>query len=133
MSQTLEQRRAAHALNCVKAREEAGQPSYGRYVSYVSALPATILMNGFGQACATLLTQKETKGHEELYKDLQSWLCGEDEAVPYRQAGKADTQLMDCITSSDAPTYFRAHAEALAYLVWLKKLARAFLEQGGKE
>jgi CRISPR-associated protein Cmr5 len=90
-------------------------------------------MNGFGQACATLLTQKETKGHEELYKDLQSWLCGEDEAVPYRQAGKADTQLMDCITSSDAPTYFRAHAEALAYLVWLKKLARAFLEQGGKE
>ncbi|WP_321491785.1 type III-B CRISPR module-associated protein Cmr5 [uncultured Desulfobacter sp.] len=131
MIQTLEQRRAAHALNCVNYRKEAGQKTYGKYVSYVSALPATILMNGLGQACATLLSQKETKGHKELYDDLQSWLCGDDVAAPYHNSDNTGTQqLMDNITTSDETKYFRARAEALAYLVWLKKLAKAFLEQG---
>ncbi len=132
--QTLEQRRAAHALKQINERKAAGRKNnYGNYVSYVSALPATILMNGLGQACATLLSQQDTKGHKELYEDLQSWLCGTDEAAPYRNAGDAGTRLIEKITSSNETTYFRAQAEALAYLVWLKKLAKAFLDQGGNQ
>lgn len=133
MTQTLEQRRAKHALDKINARK--GQ-NYGNYVSYVSGLPATILMNGLGQACATLLSQKGTKGHKELYDDLQSWLCSNDAAAPYGipcPNEHADTRLMDRITSSEASAYYRAQAEALAYLVWLKKLAKAFLEQGGEK
>jgi CRISPR-associated protein Cmr5 len=90
-------------------------------------------MNGLGQACVTLLSQQDINGHRELYDDLQSWLCGTDEAAPYRNAGDAGTRLMEEITSSDETTYFRAQAEALAYLVWLKKLAKAFLDQGGSQ
>ena len=134
MSQTLAQRRAAHALARIKTHEKAGKQSYGNYVSYVSALPATILMNGLGQACATLLSQEKVKGHKELYDDLQSWLCRSDEAAPFPNAADGnDTKLMEAITSCEQAAYFRAQAEALAYLVWLKKLAKAFLEQGGNE
>jgi len=130
MNQTLEQRRAAHALTRIKIYETAEKSNYGNYVSYVSALPATILMNGLGQACATLLSQKDTPGHRQLFDDLQDWLCGSDEAAPFPKAAGGDTKLMDAITESEQDTYFHAQAEALAYLVWLKKLAKAFLEQG---
>lgn len=129
MAQTLEQRRAAHALGRIRQHERTGK--YGNYVSYVSSLAPTILMNGLGQACATLLSQKDTRGHMELFEDLQDWLCGNDEAAPFRSVSGGNTRLMNAITNAEQTTYFRAQAEALAYLVWLKKLAKAFLEQGG--
>jgi CRISPR-associated protein Cmr5 len=124
---TLSQRRAAHALACINERKKGGEQKYGNYVAYASALPATILMNGLGQAAATLLSKKESgDGHGELYADLQSWLCGKGEvAAPFRD--KQD--LLDAITTAEPADYFRAQTEALAYLVWLKKLAAAFLEQ----
>jgi CRISPR-associated protein Cmr5 len=126
---TLAQRRAAHALARIHARETADPASYGNYVAYASALPATILTNGLGQAAATLLSKKKpdgTDGHGELYTDLQSWLCGTDPAAPFG----AQPDLIRAITTATPEVYFRAQAEALAYLVWLKKFAKAFLAQG---
>jgi len=128
-TQSLAQRRAAHALNCVRLQEKTGANSYGNYVSYTKSLPATILMNGLGQAAATLLSKAkgDTKdAHHLLYADLQSWLCGSDEAAPF----KSESDLMIAITSKDQGTYLRAQTEALAYLVWLKKFAIAYLERG---
>jgi CRISPR-associated protein Cmr5 len=130
--QTLEQRRAKHALDRVKELEKQGQNAYGKYASYVSALPASILTNGLGQAAATQLSQQSDVGHKALYNDLQDWLCGIGEAAPFRNAAGGDTRLINAITSSDQAKYFRAQTEALAYLVWLKKFAKAFLDQGGQ-
>ena len=128
-TQTLAQRRAAHALACVQ--KHVGK-SYGNYVSYVSALPATILMNGLGQACATLLSKAggdKTKPHRLLYADLEKWLCGSDSAAPY----KGTPELMNAIVTGTQDKYLRAQAEALSYLVWLKKFANAYLEHGTSE
>ncbi len=131
--QTLAQRRAAHALRCVEEHAQRNrnqnQPDYGNYVSYVETLPATILMNGLGQAAATLISKAEgdlRKPHGLLYADLQSWLCGTDEAAPYRGAGN----LMQAITCGNETAYLHAQAEALAWLVWLKKFANAYLKKG---
>jgi CRISPR-associated protein Cmr5 len=126
--QILAQRRAAHALGCIERHKRAGKGTYGNYVSYVEALPATILMNGLGQACATLLSKAEgdkQKPHGLLFGDVESWLCGEDPAAPF----KGD--LLEAITEKDQATYLRAQAEALQYLIWLKKFASAYLERGG--
>lgn len=120
--QTLAQRRAAHALNCVEAH--SGK-SYGNYVNYVEALPATILMNGLGQAAATLLS-KGDEPHRLLYTDLQGWLCSTDDAAPYRNA----PDLMKAITGRPQADYLHAQAEALAWLVWLKKFSNAYLKKG---
>jgi CRISPR-associated protein Cmr5 len=124
--QSLAQRRAAHALKCVE--QHLVSKSYGNYVSYVESLPATILMNGLGQAAATLLSK--TKGnmrepHGLLYNDLKSWLCGNDKAVPYPNA----PCLMKAIIEKDQRDYLRAQSEALAWLVWLKKFANAYLKR----
>jgi len=133
-AQTLAQRRAAHALARVLQHQQAGKKAYGNYVSYIEALPATILMNGLGQAAATLLAKAEgklDKPHGLLYADLQDWLCGNDPAAPYRSSeAKGDDRLMHAICGSDQRKYLHAQTEALAYLVWLKKFARAYLERG---
>lgn len=124
--QSLAQRRAKHALDCVE--KHVGK-SYGNYVNYTESLPATILMNGLGQAAATLLSKAEgklTQPHGLLYADLQSWLCGSDEAAPYPKK----PELMKAIIEGDEKYYLRAQAEALAWLVWLKKFANAYLKKG---
>jgi len=125
---SLAQRRAAHALARVRKHAAAGITSYGNYVSYVSALPATILANGLGQAAATLLSQKTKKGHQQLFDDLQHWLCGDDPAAPFRNSTAPAPKLLSAITAGSESDYLRAQTEALAYLVWLKKLANGLLD-----
>lgn len=134
--QTLAQRRARHALERVLAHQQRGPQTYGNYVSYVEALPATIVMNGLGQACAMLLAKAQgelTRPHGLLYADLESWLCGTDEAAPFQAAKSDHYRLMHALTSSDQNLYLRAQTEALAYLEWLKKFACAFLQRGTEE
>lgn len=140
-AQSLAQRRAAHALQRIQTHEHRNQgakkPDYGNYVSYVEALPATILMNGLGQAVATLLAKAEgnlKKPHGLLYADLQDWVCGSDPAAAFRNTlDKADDCLMRSICGEEQPAYLHAQTEALAYLVWLKKFAKAYLERGTDE
>ena len=120
--QSLDQRRAQHALRCIKNRENDAKQS--DYLSYVKALPATILQNGLGQAMATLLAAAKGKdAHYCLYEDVQSWLCGGDKESHFSN----QTDLLEAITSNDQQHYLKAQAEAQAYLIWLKKFAAAFL------
>ena len=124
--QSLDQRRAKHALKRIKTRQGDGTKQ-SDYLSYVKALPATILQNGLGQAMATLLAAakgKENDPHQHLYKDVQSWLCSDNEDATF---SKGD--LLEAITSNDQQHYLKAQAEAQAYLIWLKKFAAAFLQE----
>ena len=116
---TLAQKRAADALKKVTKLQGT---DYGNYRSYVSGLPANILMSGLGQAAATLRAGGKD-AHRKLYEHLSSWLCGGDEDSPY-PAG----DLLENLTSHDEALYLRAQAEAMAYLEWLKKFATAFLK-----
>ena len=127
---TLEQQRAAHALKNVRELEAA--PFAKEYRSYVEGLPATIVMNGLGQACATLLAAANGNGDRErayqlLHRHIEGWLCRTDGGV-YRTA-----PLIDAIVKHGQAEYVHAQAEALAYLVWLKKFAQAFLPRGGRD
>lgn len=124
--QSLEQKRAAHALVQIKAMHNDAKQS--GYRSYVSSFPASILMNGLGQASAQLLAQAkdENDAHQKLYDHLESWVCREREIF-----GAGQHDLIDAITNSDQAAYVRAQAEALKYLEWLKKFARAYLATKG--
>jgi len=125
--QSLAQRRAKHALDEINGLKEK---QYGNYISYVKSLGPTVIMNGLGQAAATLRASAKGKNddpHEILYQHLSRWLCGGDEDSPYLQG-----DLLEKITTTDENCYLRAQAEALAYLEWLKKFANAFLEKGGQ-
>ena len=126
---TLQQKRAAHALGKVQTIENPGH-----YVSYVSALPAQILMNGLGQALAMLLaTAGRSKGdskldpHYLLCSHVTDWLatCG------HIQLGNEiePVAVMQKLMGSDESVYLQAKAESLAYLEWLKKFARAVIPE----
>lgn len=82
-----------------------------------------ILMSGFGQACAFYLSKGGTM--KLVYGALESWLTSTGR--PYDLYGR-DRNLMKAITQCDAARYRLAQIEALAYLDWLKKFARAFLK-----
>ncbi|HHW39900.1 MAG TPA: type III-B CRISPR module-associated protein Cmr5 [Syntrophomonadaceae bacterium] len=131
MMQTLEQKRAQHALNKVKQIErDYVEEKQEMFVSYVENLPSMILTNGFGQAVAMLLAQARgdrSDAHYLLYSCLEEWLCRDEPQAPYR----AENDLMAAIVNCDRGTYLRAQAEALAWLEWMKKFAVAFLKNPG--
>lgn len=124
---TTEQKRAAHALAYVKSLENK---KYGKFVSYASAFPAQVTMNGLGQSMATLLAaggrgKDETDPHYFLYEAVALWLI--EHISPWK--GKQPMDLLDCLVSCDQKLYLRAQVEGLAYVNWLKKFARALLEE----
>lgn len=134
MNRTLEQDRARDALAQVrKVKDALGEGDQAqKFVSYVEALPATILANGLGQAAATLFAQGKNgpnDPHLLLFNALEKWLCRDARQAPYRNGGK----LMDAIVNSDRSAYLRAQAEALAWLVWMKKFAVAFMKQKSED
>ena len=139
------------------ASEMKKSPLYGNFRAYVENLPTTIVMNGLGQAMATELASArfeegdilkgncdlselvktlqnpakngrnaDERAHEFLFCIVQNWLsqgCG---------VYSEDEGLMEAIVGGNQDKYVRAQAEALAYLVWLKKFSQAFLRKGGQ-
>ena len=137
---TLEQQRAAHALERVeKLQERAGgfkedkdKEEYRKlYRSYVDRLGPTIVMNGLGQALATELaaaggdSNPRSKAHRELYEAVKDWLCRKEGGIY-----PADQDLLKSITKHEEAMYLHAQAETLAWLDWHKKACRASLPRG---
>lgn len=128
---TREQQRAQHALQSINQVQTKAKKFRDEYKSYAESLPANIVMNGLGQACAMLLAQagrekssgkKKESAHELLYKHLQDWLCQGEQAVY-----PAQTDLVEAVINHGQREYVRAQFESLAYLNWLKKFAQAYL------
>lgn len=118
--QTLQQQRAQYALTQVESNKlHCTSPK--DYKSSASAFPAMIQMNGLGQAAAFYHRSGGTIEQQLLYKLLSEWLAQSDQ--PY-----AGRDLLDGITCCDMSTYQLAQAEALELLTWVKKFAKAFME-----
>ncbi|PIQ31295.1 MAG: type III-B CRISPR module-associated protein Cmr5 [Zetaproteobacteria bacterium CG_4_9_14_3_um_filter_49_83] len=117
--QTISQERAKHALKQVKSWAGNDKDDQKALRSYASNLPAMVLMSGFGQACAFYCSKGGN--HGLLYGAVASWLC--DKKRVYNT-----DDLMGEIVACDAARYQLAQAEALEYLDWLKKFAKAYLQ-----
>ena len=126
---TLEQLRAANAL--AKVRSVESTTSAAAFASYVASLAPSILNNGLGQSCASLLARAKDRVDDPyhlLYQALQDWLCRDANDAPYPPG-----DLMAALTGGDRYTYLRAQAEALAWLEWLKRFSAAYLKPEGPE
>lgn len=123
--QTLQQRRARYALEAIQAAVDKNV-NRKEYLSYASALPAMIRMNGLGQAAAFYRSRGGT--HGLLYQLLSDWFCKEKNA-PYDK----HKDLLEGITQSDLHAYRLAQAEALALLDWVKKFSKAFMKDDDNE
>ncbi len=112
--QTISQERAKHALAAVEGWKHKGDSDQKELKSYVVGMPAMILMSGFGQTCAFYKSNKK-ENHEVILQALQDWLRKGD--------------LITFITQASSQEYQLAEAESLEYLNWLKKFARAYLDE----
>lgn len=110
--QTVEQERAAYALECVRRAAQRGEKQAGEYGREMKGLPAMLLVNGLGQTLAFL----RAKGKSDVYADLSR-------GVGPRLRLEGD--LLVEVTRMDVATYRLAQAEALALLAWLKRFAEA--------
>ncbi len=142
--QTIAQRRAKHALDAITSFTPAPGPSetkedkkkrldkQKRFNSYVSSFGPMILMNGFGQACAFYMANNKSDKSErrDALNMLDNWLVGEGRPL----AGKRDkNNIVERIIRINAHEYQLAQVEALAYLDWLKKFAKAFLKSEAED
>ncbi|MBE9610824.1 type III-B CRISPR module-associated protein Cmr5 [Chitinilyticum piscinae] len=116
--QTLQQLRAKHALQ--KVQELVPLREGDKHKARASELPFMIHANGLGQAAA-FFRSKDKDGYPEVYAVLDSWL--RSEGRPF--SGKPD--LLTAITTCDMHTYRLAQAEAMHYMDWVKKFAKAYL------
>lgn len=119
--QTIEQQRAKFVLDEWKIGTKDQMTISKELKSAAESFPSLILMNGLGQAAA-FYKEKQIGEHKVLYQLLSKWLC--HAGCPY--AGKED--LMTAITQSDQRVYRAAQSEALAFLIWVKKFAKAYIK-----
>jgi CRISPR-associated protein Cmr5 len=93
-------------------------------------LPATIVMNGLGQALTIQLAKaKGGSKHPRrlLYNHVSGWLSQQmpELQVPGGELPRVIERLMD----GNQDVYVRAQAETMSYLNWLKQFARAYLKE----
>ncbi len=119
--QTLQQKRAKYVLDCVQKAINRSV-NQKEYKSYAANLPAMIHTNGLGQAVAFFRSKGEEDTHFELYQLLSDWLTQADQ--PY----KGYRDLLEGIVNENMQQYRLAQMEAQALMSWVKKFAKAFME-----
>ena len=124
--QTMQQKRMKYALDEVESAANAKKVvKYQKeYKSSASGFPAMIQMNGLGQAAAFYRSpdRGQEGTHKRLYDLLSGWLT--QSGQPYEGCG----DLLKGIIKCNMSTYLLAQAEALELLNWVKKFAKAYME-----
>lgn len=131
--QSKEQKRAKHALSAIeklctvglneKEPKQLTKEQKTDIKSEVSRLPAMIHMNGLGHAFAFFLSDAKIPEREKIVEIVFDWLKKDGEVLK----NYANISALNAITQVDMTTYQIAQQEAKAYLLWLKKFARALL------
>lgn len=143
----LDQRRARHALGCVRAAKThftgKQQERFKDYCREAKKLPVRILASGLGQALAFLNARaagNDGAGLRQLLDDLTAWVllerlptvapspptklfAGATPAADRRASAANGPTLLDVVIDGDALLMRRATDETLAYLAWLNRIA----------
>lgn len=122
---TLAQKRAERAWEFVKeVNETFSQEGKKEYNSWAQKVPALILTNGLGQTLAFL----RAKGKGDSQNHYQKLYEHISKRVTEEMGGIAGTDLLEKITNDwGSSQYRRATGIALAFCIWLKRLAKATL------
>jgi CRISPR-associated protein Cmr5 len=118
---SLEQDRAKAAWEKVSEVKKQKKEHAEKYGQLAKRAPADIQANGLGQTLA--FWRAKEAHHKALFRDVSDWVKGQLEF-------DAKFNLLEWIISDKATTddYRRATAEAMAFLVWVKRFAEAELE-----
>ncbi len=114
VQRTKEQERAKFAWDRVKAVSERQK----EFKSLAQSAPADIQANGLAQTLAFWRAKGEVH-HQALYQAVSEWVM--------QEMNQPDRDILDWITdpNTGSDSYRRATAEALDFLVWVKRFAEA--------
>ena len=133
-AQTLEQKRAKHALDQVKVLETEGRDRQLRQLRerLAGGNPHERARPGAGDG------MRRRRDHRTLANHVSNWLLREEARTKYTNPvegeGSDDSQrLLSRIVEGGQDAYVWAQGEAIAYVTWLKKFANAFLESSERE
>ncbi len=147
---TLEQERASFAFREVSKVKGQNKSVQGKYSSYVEKTPVMILTNGLGATLAFYLSklkksiddteyrsikpeefsEADTIAYAYLYKQISTWLAeGSGEKGVFKGLTKGCDPLK-YFMENPATKVTVLTDEALAILNWMKRFAKAMLEEG---
>uniref|UniRef100_A0A7V4G7I3 CRISPR type III-B/RAMP module-associated protein Cmr5 n=1 Tax=Desulfobacca acetoxidans TaxID=60893 RepID=A0A7V4G7I3_9BACT len=132
MTTTLAQQRAAFALEQLRGLNLKADDMKS-LATLLKGLPATILLNGFGQTLAYLLakgaekesktkTERTEKDYQDAFRLITQWLR-ERRLITHQEPGG----ILHELAQMYQPRYLQAQEEALALLEWAKRFAAAGL------
>jgi CRISPR-associated protein Cmr5 len=120
--QTLQQRRAKHAWECIeRVEQKVPDKTKKKYGSLVRGLPQLIQTDGLGQMLAFLQAKAGGNGESEhglAYAHIANWINTE-----FRLNN--NDELLEWLLDQSTADYRRTTAEVLAYVNWLKRFAEA--------
>lgn len=125
--QTLEQKRAARAWQCVEEANRQDDEVKKKYSTQARKLGGLIQTNGLGQSLAFVYSKAkfweqkrgpEARANGMIFTQVSEWIKGE-------LGLSGDENLLKIIVGRDSAFYRRATNEALAFLNWLKRFAEA--------
>jgi len=121
----IDQERARFALEKIKRLKEVVKGEEAeKYRAYVRRLPSMILRNGLGLTLAFIKGKGGT--HELIYNHLQQWF------VKKKFINEGD-DLLEKLLRQNAVTYRNWTKEALAFAIWLQRMAEAEIEEVKKK
>ena len=147
---TLEQERASYAFKVVSEVKEKSKDVQEKYISYVEKTPSMILTNGLGATLAYFLSKLEKPINDVDYKDINPDEFKKADSVAYAYLYKhlstwlaegngSDSVFKGLTNNIDPLKYIMGNPatrvvalvdEALAILNWMKRFAKAMLEDG---
>lgn len=114
-NRSLEQKRAQAAWNAVKKMK--GKKEADSYGQLARGAPSDIQLSGLGPTLAFWYAKGGE--HQQLLDDVSGWVRG--------QVGFTGSLLDWIVNQAETDQYWRATAEALAFLAWVKRFAEAEL------
>lgn len=114
VQRTKEQQRARFAWERVKAVDR----NQKEFKSLAQSAPADIQTNGLAQTLAFWRAKWESH-HRALYEAVSAWVM--------QEMGFSNQDLLEWITNPNTGSdrYRQATAEAMAFLIWVKRFAEA--------
>jgi len=128
---TLEQERASIAWSFIQDIKKLPKDVQEKYSALARKAPADIQSNGFGQTIAfwnakgkesAERASAENTAHQQLLTHVKKWLNDKNSMHLSRE------NLVEWVSKeAQVEDYRRATAEAIAFLVWVKRFAEAEL------
>lgn len=131
--QTLEQLRSGHAMDVLDRVPNTRRRDYRQQVE---KLPTMIITSGLGQTLAFLKSKqsgREDDAMSIIYGALQDWLTKGTNHIVWEGSVQEEPDLMRRIRLTTSTTLSQLTIEALSYVNWMKRIARAYVEDGEDE